>query len=75
MSTELHDDVRTLLMHDFPVEIVTTDDGRYAVALLLDGWYADQSNEYGLDVEGVLPFWQEIVDQIRETLNAQAAQC
>jgi hypothetical protein len=57
--------VEALLTHDFKAEIVKTQDGGYGIALMLDGWYTSRHNDFALDAESVLPYWQDIVDRIR----------
>jgi hypothetical protein len=75
VTTELEQSLRQLLAHDFPLARVSTDDGSYGIALVLDGWYASLRNDYGLDAETVLPFWQETLDRLREQLAETPAPC
>jgi hypothetical protein len=63
--------VESLLMHDFRAEIVERDNGSYGIALPIDGWYSSRRNDWGMDAESVLPYWQNIIDEIRAAVAAE----
>ena len=62
--------VDALLTHGFKADVVEGDHGAFGIALMLDAWYTSRRNDFNLDAESVLPYWQDIVDRIRIAIES-----